>query len=82
MRKQWNKSKNYRYYLISNDFFKTQYLSVASIYFYYPFSLGPRSCIGKNFAIMEAKILIAKILQNFDFKLNPYQSLSVIQDGT
>jgi cytochrome P450 len=31
-----------------------------------PFSLGPRNCIGKNLAIMEMRILIARLFWNFD----------------
>ncbi|KAF2122225.1 cytochrome P450 [Lophiotrema nucula] len=31
-----------------------------------PFSLGPRNCIGKNLAYMEMRIVIARLLWNFD----------------
>ncbi|KAH7113266.1 cytochrome P450 [Dendryphion nanum] len=31
-----------------------------------PFSLGPRNCIGKNLAYMEMRIMIARMLWNFD----------------
>lgn len=36
-----------------------------------PFSLGPRNCIGKNLAYYEMRILLAKVLLNFDIKLCP-----------
>ncbi|XP_072025463.1 cholesterol 24-hydroxylase-like isoform X2 [Amphiura filiformis] len=49
---------------------------------YFPFSVGPRSCIGKQFAMIEAKVLIAKLLKNFDFRLVPGQSYQVVQGGT
>ena len=32
---------------------------------YMPFSTGPRNCIGKNFAMLEMKIILANILRNF-----------------
>uniref|UniRef100_A0A667YQ81 Cholesterol 24-hydroxylase n=1 Tax=Myripristis murdjan TaxID=586833 RepID=A0A667YQ81_9TELE len=51
-------------------------------YCYYPFSLGPRSCLGQNFAQMEAKVVMAKLLQRFEFNLVPGQSFDIRDVGT
>ncbi|XP_028295068.1 cholesterol 24-hydroxylase-like isoform X1 [Gouania willdenowi] len=51
-------------------------------YCYYPFSLGPRACLGQNFAQMEAKVVMAKFLQRFDFTLKPGQTYDIMDTGT
>ncbi|KAG7260636.1 hypothetical protein CRUP_007942 [Coryphaenoides rupestris] len=51
-------------------------------YCYYPFALGPRACLGQKFAQMEAKVVMAKLLQRFEFSLVPGQSFDILDTGT
>ncbi|KAL9961375.1 hypothetical protein ACROYT_G030299 [Oculina patagonica] len=44
---------------------------------YFPFSLGPRTCIGKTLAQFEAKVLMARVLRQFKFELLPGQTAQV-----
>ncbi|XP_036165810.1 cytochrome P450 3A12-like isoform X1 [Myotis myotis] len=37
-------------------------------YIYTPFGSGPRNCIGMRFALMNMKIALVRVLQNFSFK--------------
>ncbi len=37
---------------------------------YIPFGLGPRMCIGNNFALMEIQLIIMMMVQHFDFELD------------
>jgi cytochrome P450 len=40
---------------------------------YAPFGAGPRACIGKSFAMIEARLILATIAQRFRFTLAPGQ---------
>lgn len=36
-----------------------------------PFSFGPRNCIGRNLAFVEMRIILARMVFNFDMELDP-----------
>src|SRR5262249_14418660 len=37
-------------------------------YQYLPFRAGPRACVGANFAMMQASIILATLIQRFRFR--------------
>jgi cytochrome P450 len=36
---------------------------------YFPFGMGPRTCVGKHFALLEAKLILTHFLSRFDYRL-------------
>ncbi|KAB8235867.1 cytochrome P450 [Aspergillus alliaceus] len=36
-----------------------------------PFNVGPRNCIGRNLAYSEMRVMLARVLWNFDLELSP-----------
>jgi cytochrome P450 len=53
------------------DRFAPEHERARPKYAYFPFGGGPRLCIGNNFAMMEAEIVLANLLQRFSPALVP-----------
>jgi cytochrome P450 len=51
-------------------------------YAYYPFSAGPRTCIGNHFALLEATLVLAELAQRLTLRLLPGQNLEPEFVGT
>jgi cytochrome P450 len=49
---------------------------------YFPFGDGPRVCIGNNFAMMEAVLLLTAIARRFRLELVPGQTLRLVPSVT
>lgn len=49
--------------------FSPQNESTRHKFAYFPFGGGPRLCIGSSFALMEMQLILATLLQQFDFSL-------------
>lgn len=62
--------------------FHSDFEQRASVYSYFPFALGPRNCIGQNFANVESKVFLVKLLQKFDFKLVPDYEMKLSENMT
>lgn len=54
---------------------------------YFPFGVGERACIGRQFAMQEAKLVLGMLMQRFDlvgfenYQLRVKQSLTIKPDG-
>jgi len=51
--------------------FSPENLKNHNKYAYIPFGAGPRQCIGNNFGLMEAALVMACVLQRFELHSMP-----------
>ena len=49
---------------------------------YLPFGAGPRTCIGSSFALQEATVVLATLVQRFDMQLLPDAEVWPVQKIT
>ena len=47
-----------------------------------PFSGGPRKCVGDQFALLEAIVALAVVLQKMDIQLVPDQKINMTTGAT
>lgn len=73
MMSQYVMHRNHRYFDNPDEFiperFEGDLLKRIPTYAYFPFGGGPRVCIGNNFALMEAALLLATIAQRYRLRL-------------
>jgi cytochrome P450 len=48
--------------------FTAEHEAARHPYAYFPFGGGPRACIGSHFAMLEATIAVARLLQRFQIR--------------
>lgn len=70
---QWVVHRDPRYFDSPEEFkpdrWTTEFTKQLPKYAYFPFGGGPRVCVGQDFAMMEAMLVIATILQRFRLAL-------------
>jgi cytochrome P450 len=68
-----------RYWERPEEFFPEHFLpekaEARPRFAYFPFGGGPRQCIGNNFALMEAQLIIATITQKYRLRFADEQSI-------
>lgn len=76
---QYGVQRDPRWYENPNQFLPERWendlLKRLPKYAYFPFGGGPRMCIGQQFAVMEAQLMLATLAQKFDFTLVPGQRI-------
>lgn len=63
---------------------KLNYAAFLSLLFFrfIPFSGGPRKCVGDQFALLEAIVALAVVLQKMDIELVPDQKINMTTGAT
>ncbi|MGB8698907.1 MAG: cytochrome P450, partial [Thermosynechococcaceae cyanobacterium] len=59
------------------DRFLPEQVNQRPKFVYLPFGTGPHTCIGKNYALMEATDILAGIVQRFQIELLPNQPIEI-----
>ncbi len=76
---QWVMHRDSRYFdnpeIFKPERWQGDFAKKLPTFAYFPFGGGPRICIGKSFAMMEAVLLLASIAQKFRLMLVPEQKI-------
>ena len=59
------------------DHFLPEQVKARPAHTYLPFGVGPRACIGRQFAIHEAVLVLARLLHRFDLSPDPAYTLEI-----
>ncbi|XP_038073597.1 cholesterol 24-hydroxylase-like [Patiria miniata] len=68
--------RNEKYFPDHLDFNPDRFIDTGEdrhLFTHFPFSMGIRSCIGQQFALIEARLIMSRLLQTFNFRLVPGQ---------
>nr|ARA91599.1 cytochrome P450 monooxygenase [Pieris rapae] len=75
--------RNPKYYKNPNVFDPDNFLpentSNRHYYSYIPFSAGPRSCVGRKYALLKLKVLLSTILRNYKMESDVTEDQFVLQ---
>lgn len=77
---QWGLHRDERFFESASQFrperFSPKRADDIPRYAYIPFGGGPRICVGNNFAMMEARLVLAAMVQSVSLEMDPDQDLT------
>ena len=78
---QWAVHRSHRHYDDPDRFLPERWQSERTSkmpkFAYFPFSGGPRNCIGAQFSVLEAKVILGAVVSRFDFALERGANVTV-----